>query len=320
MTEPKFDVFLCHNSEDKAAVIEIAEQLRRRGLKPWLDVWELQPGAIWQVALEQQIGSIGAVAVFVGQKGMGPWQSEEVYAFLQEFISRKCPAIPVTLPETQTQPPLPLFLKNRHWIDFRLQEPDPISQLIWGVTGEKPSEEPLDVAETVLVQKAEQFSQTAELTSASKYADLERYLKFCQWEEADSETRRLMITETGQQRLDVEALRNFPCVSLLTIDGLWTKYSNGKFGFSAQNGMYTEACRCRSHPDYQYNSKTWDALCKMNGWDGSIQFKTTSPRGHLPVFGLLNPGACAGFRLGDLHVSKVKLLYFLFFRLQTCKL
>ncbi len=44
MAERKFDVFLCHNSEDKAAVIEIAEQLRRRGLKPWLDTWNCSRG------------------------------------------------------------------------------------------------------------------------------------------------------------------------------------------------------------------------------------------------------------------------------------
>jgi hypothetical protein len=32
-----FDVFLCHNSEDKSAVREIAQQLVREGIKPWLD-------------------------------------------------------------------------------------------------------------------------------------------------------------------------------------------------------------------------------------------------------------------------------------------
>ena len=77
MTRQDFDVFLCHNSEDKPAVIEVAEQLRRKGLNPWLDAWELQPGEIWQYALERQIESIGAVAVFVGEKGVGPWQSQE---------------------------------------------------------------------------------------------------------------------------------------------------------------------------------------------------------------------------------------------------
>jgi hypothetical protein len=42
MAEQQFDVFLCHNSEDKPAVIEIAQQLQQNGLKPWLDVWELR--------------------------------------------------------------------------------------------------------------------------------------------------------------------------------------------------------------------------------------------------------------------------------------
>jgi hypothetical protein len=65
MTDQQFDVFLCHNSEDKPAVIEIAQQLKQSHLQPWLDVWELRPGSIWQYALEQQIENIGAAAVFV---------------------------------------------------------------------------------------------------------------------------------------------------------------------------------------------------------------------------------------------------------------
>jgi hypothetical protein len=32
-----FDVFLCHNSEDKPAVRDISRQLVREGINPWLD-------------------------------------------------------------------------------------------------------------------------------------------------------------------------------------------------------------------------------------------------------------------------------------------
>jgi hypothetical protein len=32
-----FDVFLCHNSADKPAVREIAQKLKKEGIKPWLD-------------------------------------------------------------------------------------------------------------------------------------------------------------------------------------------------------------------------------------------------------------------------------------------
>lgn len=137
MTEQKYDVFLCHNSEDKYLVIQIANQLKERGLRPWLDEWELKPGEIWQVALEQQIETISSVVVFVGQQGIGPWQREEILAFLQEFKSIERPVIPAILANSRNQPNLPIFLRNRHWVDFRKINPDPLTQLIWGITGQK---------------------------------------------------------------------------------------------------------------------------------------------------------------------------------------
>lgn len=81
-----FDVFLCHNSIDKPAVMEIGMQLRELGLLSWLDEWELRPGVPWQRLLEQQIASIKAAAVFVGNSGIGPWQHQELDAFLRERI------------------------------------------------------------------------------------------------------------------------------------------------------------------------------------------------------------------------------------------
>ncbi|MHC4867621.1 MAG: COR domain-containing protein, partial [Planctomycetota bacterium] len=83
-----FDVFLCHNSEDKAAVKRVAKDLEGRGVKVWLDEWELRPGVAWQRALEEQIEEIKSAAVFVGERGIGPWQQMELEAFLREFVSR----------------------------------------------------------------------------------------------------------------------------------------------------------------------------------------------------------------------------------------
>jgi TIR domain len=39
-----FDVFLCHNGEDKPAVREIAQSLVKAGIKPWLDEDQIRPG------------------------------------------------------------------------------------------------------------------------------------------------------------------------------------------------------------------------------------------------------------------------------------
>ena len=41
----QFDVFLSHNSREKAAVEELAYKLRAVGLTPWLDKEQLIPGA-----------------------------------------------------------------------------------------------------------------------------------------------------------------------------------------------------------------------------------------------------------------------------------
>lgn len=133
-----FDVFLCYNSQDRDAVVQIAETLKERGLRPWLDVWELRPGLPWQEALEEQIDTIGAAAVFIGPGGEGPWHKMELQAFLQEFVDHRRPVIPVILPEVDGKPKLPPFLRLMQWIDFRKQDPDPVDNMIWGVTGRKP--------------------------------------------------------------------------------------------------------------------------------------------------------------------------------------
>lgn len=45
MSDPfTYDVFLCHSSHDKPVVTKLAERLRAKGVRVWLDDWVLQPG------------------------------------------------------------------------------------------------------------------------------------------------------------------------------------------------------------------------------------------------------------------------------------
>jgi TIR domain len=133
-----FDVFLCHNSEDKPAVREISKKLADQNIKAWLDEKEIRPGTSWQTALGQQIKSIRSAAVFVGESGLGPWQDQEIQALLSQFVKRGCPVIPVVLPSAKSTPELPWTLGNLHWVDFRVADLDPLDQLVWGITGQKP--------------------------------------------------------------------------------------------------------------------------------------------------------------------------------------
>jgi TIR domain len=135
-----FDVFLCHNTEDKPAVREIARNLVREGIKPWLDEEQIRPGTSWQTALGQQIKSIKSAAVFVGRSGLGPWQNHEIQALLSQFAKRGCPVIPVILPSAEITPELPWTLENFKYVDFRASHRDPLEQLIWGITGVRPKE------------------------------------------------------------------------------------------------------------------------------------------------------------------------------------
>ena len=40
----QYDVFLSHSAKDKAVVRDVAERLRKDGVKVWFDEWVLKPG------------------------------------------------------------------------------------------------------------------------------------------------------------------------------------------------------------------------------------------------------------------------------------
>jgi len=150
----QFDVFLCHNTSDKTEVEKIAYKLKELGLVPWLDKWELIPGRSWQRLLEAQIEQVSSAAVFVGKNGMGPWQEQEISAFLHQFNKRACPIIPVLLQNAPKKPNLPLFLQEKGWVDFRQKQPDhPIELLFWGIKGQRLSDYLNSKLSTLLEQK-----------------------------------------------------------------------------------------------------------------------------------------------------------------------
>jgi GTPase SAR1 family protein len=132
----EFDVFLSYNWEDKLAVRRLAQQLRERGLRPWLDERELRPGTPWQSPLEDVIAGIPAAALIVGSR-MGDWQKQEIAAILRQSAKRPCAVVPVLLPGADRLG-LSVFLDGLTWVDLAATEPDPIEQLVWGITGRQP--------------------------------------------------------------------------------------------------------------------------------------------------------------------------------------
>jgi nucleotide-binding universal stress UspA family protein len=139
-TAHEFDIFLSHNSKDKATVRRLAKALKARGIKVWFDEWHLIPGRPWQDALEDVIENVRAAAVLVGKSGFGPWEIPEMRGCLSEFVRRGLPVIPVLLPGADNAPKLPLFLRQFTWVDFRKGlNTTGLDRLRSGITGELPT-------------------------------------------------------------------------------------------------------------------------------------------------------------------------------------
>jgi tetratricopeptide (TPR) repeat protein len=138
LPDETFDVFLSHNSKDKPVVRQIAEALKERGLRVWLDEWELIPGRRWLPELEKAIETAKTATVMVGESGFGPWEQPEYEGALSEFVDRGLPVIPVLLPGAPEKPKLPLFLRGFTWVDLRGGvTKDGLDRLVWGIQGEK---------------------------------------------------------------------------------------------------------------------------------------------------------------------------------------
>lgn len=138
-----FDVFLCYNSGDASVVRQLALRLCEYGVRPWLDIWELRPGILWQQAIETQIEKVKTVAVLIGRDGIGPWQRLEVEASIQKFIAQACPVIPVVLPEAPPHFQLPMFLSTIQPVDFRETEVAyALHLLVCGIKGIRPGRWP----------------------------------------------------------------------------------------------------------------------------------------------------------------------------------
>ena len=141
------------------------------------------------------------------------------------------------------------------------------------------------------------INQEVELKSSCgmDYRKLRDLLKAGKWNEADQETSLLMVAVVRGKKyyglyidIYIDEIENFPCEDLRTIDQLWVKYSNGRFGFSVQKKIYHSLGGTTT---ISSSSKIWEAFCDTVGWrkEGQwlqyykdITFDITAPQAHLP--------------------------------------
>ncbi|MFB2938566.1 GUN4 domain-containing protein [Aerosakkonemataceae cyanobacterium BLCC-F154] len=124
------------------------------------------------------------------------------------------------------------------------------------------------------------------------YQRLRDLLKAGNWREADLETAKVMLKVAGREKegwLDVEHIENFPCTDLRTIDRLWVKYSNGRFGFSVQKRIWESVGGKPGVSDWEIYKKFADRVgwyeMKKDNWKSyeDLTFSLNAPGGHLPA-------------------------------------
>ncbi|MEG4348582.1 serine/threonine-protein kinase [Microcoleus sp. LAD1_D5] len=122
------------------------------------------------------------------------------------------------------------------------------------------------------------------------YTRLRDLLAAGKWKDADRETFKVMLKAARREKegwLDTNSIENFPGDDLRTIDQLWVKYSQGRFGFSVQKKIWLEI---GGKVDYDTECKLGDRVGwrkrrkGRKGWleYDDLTFNLEAPRGHLP--------------------------------------
>lgn len=124
------------------------------------------------------------------------------------------------------------------------------------------------------------------------YAQLRDLLAAGQWQKADEQTGALMLKIGRRVRagwLREEDIKEFPCEDLLSIDRLWVKYSNDRFGFSVQSHIWESVGE-----DYGKfsNAVGWRLYNDLRQWRkySDLIFSQSAPLGHLPAAPFFGPG------------------------------
>lgn len=161
-----------------------------------------------------------------------------------------------------------------------------------------PSDEVQQTAYRLLKDRPERRVRKAlELFSSTgvNYMHLRALLITRKWQQADQETLRLMIRACGFEgnTFQPAQIQAIPCEDLLIIDRLWTRHSNGRFGFSVQRSLWNDFYNL-----YWSKSDTWSAFGDRVGWRvnhflnpnhwkryDELSFHLRAPVGHLPFLG-----------------------------------
>lgn len=113
-------VFISYAAEDRTVAFKVAEELRKNGFEPWIDVEYLLPGDDWEIEINKAIrGSVAFIALLssrsVSKRGYVQKELRAAYRIVELLPPGEVFVLPVRLDQCS----LPHdWLKNIQWVDL----------------------------------------------------------------------------------------------------------------------------------------------------------------------------------------------------------
>jgi hypothetical protein len=181
------------------------------------------------------------------------------------------------------------------------------ARLVWEI--------PVDEAKQIEEEVRSELYGSIESAMNIDYSRLRQLLWGQNFLEADQETEHVILKaiDNDMKPADRECIMRLACLDLLTIDQLWSRYSNGKFGFKAQFQIYQQVER---RPlDFLQTVEWRRANIGINKGIVSyhdLQFSPSAPAGHLPSWRWCCTSLDSGYDVAEALVGA------LFIHLEKC--
>lgn len=135
-----YDVFLSHSSKDKAIVRNIAERLKKDGVKVWFDEWEIKPGDSIPAKVEEGLENSRVLVLCMSANAFGSdWAQLESYAFrFRDPLNKERRFLTLRLDETDIKGSLAQF-RYINWLPSCVE--NGYVELLSGCVTSAPSEQ-----------------------------------------------------------------------------------------------------------------------------------------------------------------------------------
>ena len=107
-----YDVFLSHSSKDKQVVRDVAERLRKDGLRVWFDEWEIRPGDSIPAKIEEGLECSRVLVLCMSANAFGSdWAQLESGTFrFRDPLNKERRFLPLRLDDAPIKGSLAQFL------------------------------------------------------------------------------------------------------------------------------------------------------------------------------------------------------------------